>query len=321
MSKPTLASYATSGYDATTPKTVTVTVNTGDLLVVVGSTENNNCGMATPVATGVTFTLQRSIIQTNYTAAYEWTGVATTTGSLTISVSRTGSSGLFWGFGVYRFSAHGGVGASAAINASGAPSLALTTTGPNSSVIVLNSDWNSIDGVSRVWLTGAGSFTEENYFRDAARLAVYSGFHADAGAAGSKTVGLSAPTGQKYSLMALEVLGVAGGTAPVANAGADQAAIEPLSTVTLSGSGTNSPTAYQWTQTAGTTVTLSSTTVQSPTFTAPANANGETLTFSLVASNATGSSSPDTVNVVVLPQLEWLLNAAGVWKASKTTLL
>ena len=35
----------------------------------------------------------------------------------------------------------------------------------------------------------------------------YGGYHADAGTAGSKTVGLSAPSGQTYTTIALEVKG------------------------------------------------------------------------------------------------------------------
>jgi hypothetical protein len=88
--------------------------------------------------------------------------------------------------------------------------------------------------------------------------------------------------------------------APVANAGPDQFATS-ATTVTLSGSGTNSPTSYAWTQTSGTTVTLSSTTVASPTFTAPTTGTTITLVFSFTATNATGTSAADTVTITVNP--------------------
>ena len=206
MAAPTLATYAKTLFDTTTSKSVTVAVNAGDLLVVQGSSENELYTIATPTATGVTFTLRQSIVVTDYATAYVWTAPIVSSASLTISTSRSVTNGS-WGFGVYVFSGHGGVGASSKANvASGAPSLALTTTASNSAILVLNADWNAVNGSGRVWRTGAGTFTEENYFLGAGLFTVYAGYHPDAGVAGLKTVGLSAPTGQKYSIIALEVL-------------------------------------------------------------------------------------------------------------------
>jgi len=42
---------------------------------------------------------------------------------------------------------------------------------------------------------------------------VYVAYYPDAGTAGSKTVGLSAPTGQQYSIVAVEIKGTAGAAA------------------------------------------------------------------------------------------------------------
>jgi hypothetical protein len=70
-------------------------------------------------------------------------------------------------------------------------------------------DFNAVDGASRVWLTNDGAFTELTYSRAASVIGAYGGYHADAGAAGTNNVGLSAPTGQAYSIIALEVLGTA----------------------------------------------------------------------------------------------------------------
>lgn len=96
--------------------------------------------------------------------------------------------------------------------------------------------------------------------------------------------------------------------APTANAGPDQQSVEPFTTVTLDGAGSqaasgSSITGYAWTQTGGTTVALSSTTTAQPTFTAPASIAGTTLTFSLVVTATGGvTSTADTVFVTVLPQ-------------------
>lgn len=100
-----------------------------------------------------------------------------------------------------------------------------------------------------------------------------------------------------------------GVSAPVANAGPDQT-VDPVTTVTLAGSGTNSPTSRLWTQTSGTSVTLSSTTIDGPTFTSPADPAGQSLVFSLTETNAGGTSSPDTVTITVNPQIRWIAGAS-----------
>ena len=105
-------------------------------------------------------------------------------------------------------------------------------------------------------------------------------------------------------------------TAPTANAGPDQTNIEPRATVTLDGTGSTDPdgtiAAYAWTQTAGTTVTLSSSAAAQPTFTAPLTLAGETLTFSLVVTDNVGAtSSPDTVDITVLPASAAAWNGAA----------
>jgi hypothetical protein len=93
--------------------------------------------------------------------------------------------------------------------------LALTTTGANSAVINIVGDWNAVDGASRVWRTinsitpSSGAGTEGLYLLDTGLATIYSARWTDVGAAGSKTTGLSAPTGQKYSIIAIEVLGSA----------------------------------------------------------------------------------------------------------------
>jgi hypothetical protein len=60
---------------------------------------------------------------------------------------------------------------------------------------------------ARTYVTaGAGAFTERHYV-GVSELTGEFGQYANAGTAGSKTVGLSAPAGQRYSLIAVEILG------------------------------------------------------------------------------------------------------------------
>lgn len=116
---------------------------------------------------------------------------------------------MAWGVDVYNFRGSTGIGASSKTGTTGAPSLAVTTTGDDSALVVANADFNAVDGTSRTWRTPSGSSAavEELYFRDTHWYTVYGAYHADAGTNGSKTVGLSAPTGQNYSIVVCEVFG------------------------------------------------------------------------------------------------------------------
>lgn len=216
MAAPTfVASYpVTSFVTAAASKSVSVPVNSGDVLAVVGICPDQAVTMATPSDGVNTYTNQQEVNVASYTRVAMWTATATTTTTLTVSITRGGSN-FMWGFTVLRFSGVSSIGASTKTNVtSGAPSLALTTLQANSAIVVANGDWAPVDGASRVWRTPSGStaISEQSYAYDASNYTAYVGYHSDAGAAGAKTVGLSAPTGQKYSIVALEIEGVTGQT-------------------------------------------------------------------------------------------------------------
>lgn len=198
-------------------RTVSVTVSTGDVLVIYGVTEADHITLGTPTGGGLTYTLQQSVVVTDYCGVYVWTAVSASSQTYTLSITMAGGT-AYWGYSALRFSGSDGVGASSKTNVlSGAPSLALTTGADNSAVVAAVGDWNASDGASRTWRTvnsitpTAGNNLERTYARDASRATFYGAYWNDAATAGSKTTGLSAPSGQKYSIIAVEVEGTAGG--------------------------------------------------------------------------------------------------------------
>ena len=205
-----VAEYETAwtGNPSSLSKSVTTAV--GDVLVIIAGESNGGGTLGTPTddGPGLTYTLRQSIhVSTSWADAYVWTATATSAATFNITVAKTGGTPV-WGFNVLRFSGSSGIGASSKTNVSGgAPSLGITTTGANSAIVVINTDWNAVDGASRTWRTAGSAATEVTYVKASTFVTDYGAYHADAGSAGAKTVGLSAPSGQKYSIIAVEILG------------------------------------------------------------------------------------------------------------------
>lgn len=189
-------------------------VATNDVIVALGATEDANTTLTAMSGGGLTWTLQQSIVVASFGTAYIWTAVATGAASMTATVTANNATGR-WGYSILRFGGSDGVGVSNKANTSGAPTLALTTTQANSAIVVINSDWNAMDGTTRTWRTAGVTPTLANgmervYFRNSVAYSAYAAYYSDAGTAAAKTVGLSAPTGQKYSIAAIEIKGSAG---------------------------------------------------------------------------------------------------------------
>ena len=245
MSPTFVAEYEATWTNTTSPKTVSVTTEVGDVLVCFATTGYPDQTVATPTGgTGLVWTLRQSVTGvTGRSFVAVWTAVATVAETFTLSLARSGGTAT-WGFNCLRYSNATGVGASTKANASSsAPSLALTTTDAGSAVVVAVSDYDSADGVNRAWRTGAGALTEVTYSRASSSptQTVYGGYHADAGAAGAKTVGLTAPT-MTYSIVAVEVLGVTPVKVSDSGSGQDQVSVAPAVALVDTGTGVDSAT-------------------------------------------------------------------------------
>jgi hypothetical protein len=216
---PTRVATYFSGYaSSSAARTVVITCEVDDVLVLKASAESGIYSFSTPTGgTGLVWVLSVSdnVGNTNGAPAYIWTAKATAANAgVTITVPFAGGTG-WGGVSVNRWKNAFGIGAAISANnaaGSGVPSVAITTTQANSAIDVVSVDWNAVDGASRVWLT-VNSFTptagngELTYARAVSLGTAYGAYWPDAGAAGSKTVGLSAPGGQRFAICAVEVFG------------------------------------------------------------------------------------------------------------------
>lgn len=220
---PTFINAYNSDYTTTgSTKSITVTTQPGDTLVVYGGGDTNGAialTLATPTGNGVALTLLNSLVANSKSSAYIWSGVDATGGTNWTLSCTVSSSVPVWGFTCVVFRNAGGIGASSGVISSGVPSLGLTTVGNGSMVVVFNNDYGSIDGTSRTWDTvngitpSAGNGLELTYTFDSTFITVYGAYYNNTGPIGTAiTVGLSAPTGQTYSIVAAEVLGLSVGT-------------------------------------------------------------------------------------------------------------
>lgn len=289
-------SFGTSSSPGESANTGSFAVTAGDLLVILGSSEDSVRTLGTPTGGGLTYTLAQSIVVSNNCAVYAWTAVCTATTSITVTITVAGGSGArLWGFNVLRFR-NAAVGTSAKTNNTGAPTLNVTATRENSAIAVINSDWAAVDGASRTWRTNAGAFTEQHYFRNASAYTTYGGYHANAGTISTDAVGLSAPGGQTYAIIAVEVKGTIFDLGAAATETDTAQAITVLSPITVAiGQASETDTADVIAPPSGTNVSIGQ---ASETDTA------DTVSVVAVAVVAVGQASEtDTASVITVQSL------------------
>ena len=142
------------------------------------------------------------------------------TATAVLSANRSGMSATsvrspaqssLWNFVVAQFSGSDGVGANAATtgNGQGAVSLTITTQYDNSAIVYLIMDWSDDGNAARTHRTPSGGSTpiEIGHFNNSSDGSATWAYIADAGAAGAKVVGMSAPTGRDQVMAAVEVRG------------------------------------------------------------------------------------------------------------------
>ena len=200
-----VAEYEAASWYTEDTSTVSVTCADGDVLVasMVCGNQLRTLGIS---GGGLTWTLKGSVSASLRCSIAQWTAEVGPGQGGSFNVTATMSGDGFGGVSVLRFE-DVAVGAHASGNAAdpAAPSLDLTTTEDDSLIVVVVGDHETVDGSTRTWRTGAGPLTEQAYFRSNSETAVYLGYHADAGTAGTKTVGLTVPNTMRPSIAAVEL--------------------------------------------------------------------------------------------------------------------
>ena len=188
-------------------------------MVVCGAIENNQSTLSTPTGNSISYTLQQfQVADSTQSPVYLWTGTDAAGGSnWTLSVTLVGTA-VKYGFACLVFRSSNGVGTSNLATVTGGNStVSFTTTGANSAIVTIVTDWNAVDGSSRVWRTvnsitpTTGNGLETTYAFETPNYTIYGAYYNDAGAIGSKTMGVSSPGSGNFTTAAVEILGGAGG--------------------------------------------------------------------------------------------------------------
>ena len=205
---PTLvASYPV--YDVSTDTASLVTPSftpaAGEILVIKGITAARSQTMSTPAGGGLTYTLRKSDTTASHVAAYIWTAPVTVSSPMTVTVAVSGSS-VPHSIVVERWSSAklAATPATCDTTGTGAPSTTITTVAANSQVSWLNGDWTAVNGASRTYNTTSATPAEDGYTTTTGQYTAYYATQA-AATAGSQTLGVTAPTGQTWTLLGIEI--------------------------------------------------------------------------------------------------------------------
>lgn len=191
--------------------TSAITVTNGDVLVIKVAAESNATGITTPTGGSQTYTLRASDATASHCNVAIYTAVVSgSPGTVTVTVAFT-STPSWHSMVVERWTGAQLAGTPATNSTkvgTGAPSTTLTTVAAGSVVTWVNGDWNATAPGTPAYRSSA---TQDG--RHDKSTSFYVAYYATqaAASAGSQTMGLTAPTGQTWSLLGIEVQDAGGG--------------------------------------------------------------------------------------------------------------
>lgn len=218
MTAPTLTSQVGSTWtDFTTPPEVTGTLtwNAGDRILVIGFTEDQQYTLATPTATGLTFTdLGTSLTTASSCWAHAWQATAGSSGSGTVSAADLlgGVTNAMRGIHALAFGGCTGFTRTNGAAVDSTQTVSVTRTQANSFMVFLSADW-SASGLGGLGWTPAGQ-TQLQAAHVNPQATAFAGYWGDQGSTGTTSYGTSGLAGTLYTKFAVEVLGTSSGATP-----------------------------------------------------------------------------------------------------------
>lgn len=180
----------------------------GTILVGAAVLEDTTLSQISSISGGPAWTQQYLTNPANKTGVALYTATAEG-GSITSTVTRNASTSHKCGLAVLQFTDSDGIGAkNTASGTSGTPSVSLTTTQDNSAIVAVIGDWAAVTGTSTFSDISGSSAVEVVDYADGTAYGVHIAYWPNVGAAGSKTVAMSAPSGQNWIIQAIEVKGI-----------------------------------------------------------------------------------------------------------------
>lgn len=201
-------SYNVNSASNTQNQTITISSfkpTTGEIIVVKAITQDQQTGFnGSPTATGggITWTLCAENNNVGNVHAAIWTGTVTAGGSfITVSITSLGSIPAYVSMVLERWSGAqlSSTPSTVYANGLGMPTATLTVVGTGSVVTYLSGDWSAVAGTA----TYTGGATQDGTHVVAGAYSAYYSYQTVS--AGLVTLGMTAPTGQTYSVLAIEI--------------------------------------------------------------------------------------------------------------------
>lgn len=208
----TSTNYTTPTSNGTAEVTASVSWGAGDLVIVVGVTEDNTIiTLGTPTASGLTFSSVTLTNTANNCKCYCWQATAATAGSGAISsVVTTDGSDHAAGITVFSISGSSGIGNTALLASTTTTNatVSLTRGSPNSGVILAFGDWSAVNDTA-VATSPSSAGTVDIIVNSSGRYTAYVAHWTDQGATGSTSYGIGSYTATpKWIGLVVEIKGV-----------------------------------------------------------------------------------------------------------------
>lgn len=235
MAAPTLvASYSVNGGATTLPlSTGLIFPAAGEVIIVKAASESFEKPTITGISGGdLIFTSHVNASQSSFSPVRLWSAVVETEDFVSIEVT-FGTNDGYHSMVVERWSNAQLAGSPAIVDTTsiGAPSANIVTVAADSAVSWVSADWNATAPGSPAYRSGAiqtGIHDQSTSFY----VAYYA--YQITSTAGSQTIGLTSPTGQKATMAGIEIQGVGGATAPTVTT----QAVTNITGTTATGNGT-----------------------------------------------------------------------------------